>query len=188
MQKLSIIALAAVLALGLSQPAFAAATTAPPTGGGGSTVPDPDPGCTGDCDPHGPGEPFVPPEPECQINCETDDPGEPGKPGEPTPEELAQLSVCEHKLSSLGEVKADQIASLANPSTVGLLPICEIRSLAGVKPMLIEKGNAEGLEAVIKNNELIRSKLRATAYKPDDVVGIEFDAEGDATIYVHRRS
>jgi hypothetical protein len=188
--KLSTIVLAATLAFGLALPAFAQAT-AP---GGTPTIPTPEPGCQVNCDSGDiaePGDPFVPPKPECQINCNPPIPDPDPKPSEPdeglTTGDAAQLRACMNKLSSLAEVSAAQISKLSTPSKVSLFPICEAKSLAQVAPVLVDKGNAYGLEGVIKRNELLLGKLKATRYKPHDVVGIEFDAKGNALLYVHKR-
>jgi len=212
MKRLSTVALLAALAVAYSIPAFAQFSTAPHDPGCTSNCVPGNPGDPGDADDPGdpaePGEPFVPGDPEdpedpgdkgdSGDSGDGDKPGDPGNPGDPggpgdpgdpglTPDDQAQLRACEHRLSSLGRVSADQIASLSSPNEVSLFPICEAKSLAEAKPMLIDKGNAEGLEGVIRSNELLLGKLKSTSYKPHDVVGIEFDADGNATLYVHKR-
>lgn len=184
MNKLS---LAALLAAGIfaiySAPSFAAVVTHVPT--------TPKPPCTVNCggDPTEPGEPFTPffPDPDDEPGDEPgDDPGkDPGKPGGDAA--AAELRKCLQRLDDLPQVSSREIARLDAPSKVSLAPICEVTSLIDAKPILIEGGNVAGLERAIRGNQLIRGKLSQTAYKAKDVVGIDFDAEGNAILFVHRR-
>lgn len=198
MNKLSV---AALLAAGIfaiySAPSFAAVVTHVPT--------TPNPPCDIDCgggDPTEPGEPFTPffPDPDDEPGDDGDEPGEdPGEPGEDPgkPNEdpgkpgdsaaAAELRKCLARLDDLPQVSSRDIAGLDAPSKVSLAPICEVTSLIDAKPILIEGGNVEGLERAIRGNELIRGKLSQTAYKAKDVVGIDFDADGNAILFVHRR-
>jgi len=180
MNKLS---LAALLATGIfaiySAPSFAAVLTYLPK-----------PPCTANCgggEPTEPGEPFTPffPDPDDEPG---NDPEEPGKdPGKPDDNAAAELRRCLERLDDLPEVSSRQIARLDAPSKVSLAPICEVTSLIDAKPVLIEGGNVAGLERAIRGNALIRGKLSQTAYKAKDVVGIDFDAQGNAILFVHHR-
>jgi hypothetical protein len=196
MTKLSIAALVAAGIFAIyTAPSFAAATfNRTPT-----------PPCTVNCggggggEPTSPGDPFVPGnpgDPDDPGDDPKDDPqddpkdgpnGDPGAgPNDPGQQASAELRRCLALLDQLPEVSPGQIGAIGQPRKVSLSPICEQTSLTDVQPVLIEGGNVFGLEPVLKANELIRSKLAQTAYKPRDVVGIDFDAKGNAVLLVHR--
>jgi hypothetical protein len=159
-----------------------------PEGGGGPDDPD---------------EPDVPeegemPDPQCQINCDPDmpdlpgdnpqdDPGLPGDGDGLTKAELAELRACIVRLEGLPTISANEIKGFSDPSKVSLVPVCEVKSLTEAQTAIVDKGNVIGLEGAIKANALMRTKLGMTAYKARDVVGIDFDEKGNATLFVHKR-
>lgn len=209
--SMAVLVAAGIFAL-YSAPSFAAATTAgrpttPPCtvncGGGGD-------GGGGGGDITEPGDPFFPPgddggpddgdEPGDEDEGGPDDgdePGEGGDPGEPggdpdfpglTKQEVAELRACIAKLEGLPQVSETQINQFGQPYKVTLTPVCESsRSLTESPVAIVEKGNVYGLEPALKGNEVIKSKLGQSAYKPRDVVGIDFDDKGNAILFVHKK-
>jgi hypothetical protein len=116
-----------------------------------------------------------------------DEPGnDPDYPGL-TKQEVAELRACLARLEGLAPVSATEINQFGQPYKVTLNPICEAKSLTDVQPVLVEGGNVAGLETALKSNDLIKTKLGQTAYKARDVVGIDFDEKGNATLFVHKR-
>ena len=199
------ISLAALIAAGIfaiySAPSFAAATA--PRG-------TPTPPCQVNCDPGGgdstsPGDPWLPPPvgeepppeggdtpppdgdtppPDGDIPPPGDDPNYPGM----TKQEIAEYRACIARLDGLPQVSETQINQFGQPYKVTLKPICETQGgLTEVGNAFVENGNVYGLEGALKANALIKSKLGESQYKARDVVGIDFDATGNATLLVHKR-
>ena len=203
MTKLSFAALAAAGIFALyAAPAFAAFNPAGvPTRGGG-----PAPGCQIDCGGGGeidtPGDPFIPGEPEGDPDGGPDggpdgDPdggpdGEPsGDPGYPglTKGQVAELERCLANLGNLPTVTETQVNQFGQPYRVSLTPVCDtqFRSSVDAAAALVEGGNANGLEGAIRRNDAMTAKLGQTQYKARDVVGIDFDAKGNAILFVHKK-
>lgn len=122
-----------------------------------------------------------------------DDPKDPGKdPGKDPADGLdklaeAELRACLARLDNLPQVSETQINQFGQPYKVTLTPICETPSLTQVGNAFIENGNVYGLEPALKSNDTIKNKLGQSAYKARDVVGIDFDADGNAILLVHKR-
>ncbi|HEY9010267.1 MAG TPA: hypothetical protein VIN06_04570 [Devosia sp.] len=121
-----------------------------------------------------------------------DDPKDDGKPGDPeypglSKQAAAELRACLARLEGLPAISAGEINKFGQPNKVTLNPICEAKTLTEVQPVLVEGGNVAGLEGAIKGNDLMKSKLGQTAYKARDVVGIDFDGNGNAILFVHKR-
>lgn len=156
------------------------------------TIPDPGNPDDPDKDPGNPDEdPGNPDNPDKDPGNPGGDPKDPGKnpndPGKDAGKQAsAELKKCLARLDDLPVVSASVIGRFDQPHKVSLTPICEVSSLTDVQPVLIEGGNVAGLEPALRANELIRGKLGQTAYKTRDVVGIDFDANGNAVLLVHR--
>ncbi len=206
MTKLALAALAAAGIFAIySAPSFAAFNPVgvPVPGGGGN------PGCQVDCGGGGEistvGDPFIPDFPKDEPKDEpkgdptepgdepTDEPGDtagndPNYPGL-TKKQIAELKICIANLGGLPTVTETQVNQFGQPYKVSLTPVCDtqFKSAVDVTNALIEGGNVNGLETAIRGNDAMTGKLGQTQYKARDVVGIEFDANGNAILFVHKK-
>lgn len=158
-----------------------------PDGGPGDPDDDPEDGNGPD---GGPGDGDGPEDGDGPDGGPGGDPGEPGNdPDYPglTKQEVAELKACLARLDGLPQVSESQINQFGQPYKVTLTPVCETQSLTEVGAAFIENGNVFGLEPALKGNEAIKAKLGQTAYKARDVVGIDFDDQGNATLFVHKK-
>jgi len=208
MLKLSMAALAAAGIFAVySAPAFAATTM--PRGGGTPTTPT----CQVDCGGGGgeidtPGDPFIPGFPEGGPDDDGgpddgDSPGDPGdNPDDPnnqasndpnypglTKGQVAELKRCLANLGHLPTVTEGQVNQFGQPYKVTLTPVCDVqfKSATEAATAIMEGGNANGLERAIRGNAAMTAKLGQTQYKAKDVVGIDFDAKGNAILFVHKK-
>ena len=159
-------------------------------GGGSEDDPKDDPTEPGDDPEDNPNDDPTEPGDDPEDNPNDDPNDEPGNDPEfpgLSKQEVAELRACLARLDDLPQVSATQINQFGQPYKVSLKPICETQSLTEVGNAFIENGNVFGLEPVLKSNPVIKDKLGQSAYKPRDVVGIDFDADGNAILLVHKR-
>lgn len=197
--KLTLLALAAVIGLGVMTTFGAQAAATYPT----------TPPCTHDCDGGGgtydPGEPF---DPFCHFDCEEDgttpDPEEPcitdctpggtipdpdpcvtdcGPDGGTVPDpeipgNQAGLKLCDAKIGDLDKVTARQIKSVSGRDAVDVVPVC-------IDKNLIDQQDGVGsLRSAIAKNQSMGQALGQDGYAADDVVGV-IVGRTQAVLYVH---
>jgi hypothetical protein len=85
------------------------------------------------------------------------------------------MGPCHDDLGMLMTVHKDDVMAVDFDNTVVVRPVCQEDHL---------DGNASGLRGIIGRNDAMAMALESADYRPEDVVGIQFGAEGVVLLYV----
>jgi hypothetical protein len=91
------------------------------------------------------------------------------------PKASAVVSVCSDSLGMLRAVHKDDVMDVDFDNTVVIRPVCLDDHLSG---------NASGLRGIIGRNDAMSMALANDGFAANDVVGIQFGANGSVLLYV----
>ena len=101
-------------------------------------------------------------------------------PGGPSiPEPAPSTYSCSEGLGHLRRVHAAELGGVQDPARVWVTPICLGDN------MFRTDGNAGALRGAIAGSQVMLVALEASAFRPEDVVGVRMIDAGTVTLYVN---
>ena len=96
--------------------------------------------------------------------------------------------VCGDKLSQLPKITSREVRGIGSSDTVHLVPLCDVvnHSLTAEQTAFLSRGNAAGLLTAIGANRTLDTRLVASGYRANDVLGILLGPNA-AVLYVHKQ-
>lgn len=101
----------------------------------------------------------------------------PGGPDVPQP--APSTYSCSEELGHLRRVHAAELGGVQNPDRVWVTPVCVGDN------MFRTDGNAGALRGAIANSNVLLAALEASAFLPEDVVGVRMIGPETVTLYVN---